>query len=572
MYFRMDRERKKDTLEKLEWAIVNLCKEDRILWFLGIVRSYHLCTWKPEGKSRALPSKDLRRLKFLMQSSSESQMISEYRKLENEFMQNWEHYRAIEKVYNSRTLRKMSFHRIESGKQKPMLVNEVLQNLDQIEHSLAENSSARFCDDGEEFINLKDGWKWVRVEEGYSRQEGMAMSHCGNGNGRPGQVLHSLRQPVPKKGKVRWKPHLTFISNQGGFFGEMKGKGNQKPKSIYNEKVAELFKQKEFRGVHGGGYLPRNNFDPGDLSTDLIGDIMIENPRFDFGLFNFEKTEILHRFSDGWDLAFDSGNCNPERPKQEYRKNERLPKVALRKRVKTKRGSIFIPCLILPFVQGYLGKPILERNQENERELVSKFKKMIEVIHFRGVSSGCLLSSGCPWPRLLGLESAEQVVRSNPRFASATPVVDLAWSFGPGQHLVHSIAFSLGVDIERNERGNWNILHFRSIRRFLKFAMDYPTLKSLRESLRGSLGEEKKRLKKRVLERINSFEFGHPNLRLVLQNPESLVSECFLETNDWGLARISTDINFTHVKDPKSMVEQLVRTYDYQRLSPDFLS
>ena len=97
------------------------------------------------------------------------------------------------------------------------------------EDSLVQSSFSKYCDDGSDFLALENGWKWVMVAEGSSRQEGIAMGHCGNGAGKMGDVLYSLREPVPKKNKLLWRPHLTFICNKNGFFGEMKGRANSKP-------------------------------------------------------------------------------------------------------------------------------------------------------------------------------------------------------------------------------------------------------------------------------------------------------------------------------------------------------
>ena len=61
---------------------------------------------------------------------------------------------------------------------------------------------------------------WFVVAEGRSKQEANAMRHCGNGFGNYGDQLLSPR--TCEKGKFKlWKPHLTFILNNG-YLGEMK--------------------------------------------------------------------------------------------------------------------------------------------------------------------------------------------------------------------------------------------------------------------------------------------------------------------------------------------------------------
>ena len=246
LFFRQNTTLRNDVLDKLDWAMKNLRKEDRVLWVLGIVRRYHLVTWVPKGACEKLPPKNQRKREKVLHSFDLHRIVEDYERLCESFIPNWHHFMALTELHDSEALRSMPFNRKQSGKQIPLAVEEVLINLRDREQALATRNSGRHCTDGVDFIALADGWKWVRVAEGCSGQEARAMGHCGNGAGRPGDILYSLREPVKKKGKVLWRPHLTFICKRTNYFGEMKGRANSKPSAIYHDRITELLKHPEF--------------------------------------------------------------------------------------------------------------------------------------------------------------------------------------------------------------------------------------------------------------------------------------------------------------------------------------
>jgi hypothetical protein len=565
LFFVKDPEKRNDVISKLEWAIEHLSKEDRILWLLGIVRRYHLLTWNPP-ETDVLPRKDKNKKAYALRNFGLSRAIEDYDRLNDSFVPNWPHFKSLTEIHDSHALRSLAFHQMINGRQSPLSVNEVILRLRLQEDSLAQSSFSKYCDDGLDFLALENGWKWVMVAGGYSRQEASAMGHCGNGAGKMGDVLYSLREPIRKKNKVLWRPHLTFICNKNGFFGEMKGRANSKPSPIYNDFVKQLFMHNEFRGVKGGGYLPENNFTLSSLSSKQIAQIVVANPRFELSDFLCQHAEVLHDFKDGWDLAFHSNLDEPDRPLANYKIKDPVPMLLFRRTVKVEAKSVVLPTLALPFVQGYLGEPIIKNSPEIIPNLVDKFKTMLRRVEVRGVSAGSIFCAKCPWFELLGVKSPSELVKKFPHFASATSLNELACKFGPGPHLAPALSLKIGKQITQEGQKVWKILKFRSISQFLESVMDCPTLQALRilreEHL---LPQSRQNLKNELVSRISNFRFGQTDLKVALESPESLGSRCYVTVTSQGLSQICNDINFLEVKDPKSFLQFIVRTYYYNR-------
>ena len=111
---------------------------------------------------------------------------------------------------------------------------------------------------------------WYDLGKGSCGDEADAMGHCGNQpSEKPGDRVFSLRTKVNVDGETYFKPHLTFIFNDG-FLGEMKGRANEKPAERYHNYIFELLKLPIIEGVIGGGYEPENNFELDDLSDDML--------------------------------------------------------------------------------------------------------------------------------------------------------------------------------------------------------------------------------------------------------------------------------------------------------------
>ena len=114
---------------------------------------------------------------------------------------------------------------------------------------------------------------WYDLGKGSCGDEADAMGHCGNKpSERPGDRIFSFRKKVNVDGDIYYKPHLTFIFNNG-FLGEMKGRANDKPADRYHDYIVALLKLPIVEGVIGGGYEPENNFELDDLSEEHLEEI-----------------------------------------------------------------------------------------------------------------------------------------------------------------------------------------------------------------------------------------------------------------------------------------------------------
>lgn len=151
-------------------------------------------------------------------------------------------------------------------------------------------------------------YAWVKLDREYCQAEARAMKHCGNADYKPGDRIFSLRSKVSDhvslidsaiKNNVEpenreWdidnlerlrntelqEPHLTFILDKNGLFGEMKGQANSKPKEKYHPYIVDLILQDFVKGFKPGIYLPENDFKISDLSKKLLSQVARQKPEF----------------------------------------------------------------------------------------------------------------------------------------------------------------------------------------------------------------------------------------------------------------------------------------------------
>ena len=196
--------------QAIEWSLTFLQKDDRIIWYLSILQRFaFLKLFKKRNiVSRKLSRKMTRKLKIL----ESSRVIEDF----ETFSQiSWEHFASVQAVYSNPRMMDYPFYEKKHKHLHPKAAKTILADFENLERELQGKEHERFCNDGEVCLEFDDGWAWFLVERGYSRQEAMAMRHCGNGNGIGGDKLYSLREPIMKPHKTCWKPHLTFILREG---------------------------------------------------------------------------------------------------------------------------------------------------------------------------------------------------------------------------------------------------------------------------------------------------------------------------------------------------------------------
>lgn len=115
-------------------------------------------------------------------------------------------------------------------------------------------------------IDLGGGWAWWFLNRSSCSDEANAMGHCGNGGSTDDtERILSLRKETSNG---QWTPHLTFILDERGYLGEMKGRGNSKPNPKYYPYIVKLLENPIIKGIKGGGFLSENNFNLNDLPEE----------------------------------------------------------------------------------------------------------------------------------------------------------------------------------------------------------------------------------------------------------------------------------------------------------------
>jgi len=153
-------------------------------------------------------------------------------------------------------------------------------------------------------------YAWVKLDREYCDLEGRAMGHCGNtGAPQEGDRILSFRTKVDGG---RQKPHLTFILDRNGFLGEMKGRGNDKPSEKYHPYIVDLLQKDFVKGIKGGGYMPENNFDIGDLDKDVYEKLVDAKPALGGIDVLYEKQGLSKQVLDMFESQLDSSELDYE--------------------------------------------------------------------------------------------------------------------------------------------------------------------------------------------------------------------------------------------------------------------
>jgi len=287
--------RRLDFEEVVAWARENLCKDDRIIWFLGVVQRTALLRLRNSGET--LCPKMRRKINRKLRGFDAERVKADF---DSDFAATWPHYRSLANVYKCPRMLDYSFYFRKGNQFIPKPAALILSDHEEMEERLKELvAGERFCSDGNPYLNFKDGWTWFMIEGGGSYQEAKAMKHCGNGIGKPDDVLLSLREPIQRGDVLFWKPHLTFILNNG-ILGEMKGCANAKPDKRYHSYVEGLLSRPEIRRVQGGGYLPGNNFSFADMTPARQRRTMEANPELEVDPFGNDVEILLEGANLRW--------------------------------------------------------------------------------------------------------------------------------------------------------------------------------------------------------------------------------------------------------------------------------
>jgi len=263
-------------VDEIDWAMQHLKKDDRIIWYLSVIQRFAcICLRdRPISKTRKLRRRIDKRLKGF----TDRRIMEDIQNFDKSI---WLHFLDLQAVTCSQKMKDYSFFNTVDNRAIPKPSKMIKEDFQKLETNIHDRAEDRFCSDGKKFIEFDNGWAWFRVMEGFSKQEAIAMRHCGNGEGKAGDVLYSLREPIKRINQLLWKPHLTFIVNDG-YLGESKGFANQKPASRYHPYIARLLVEPPILGIKGGGYLPKSNFRFLDFEPSLQMEVLETRPTFEF--------------------------------------------------------------------------------------------------------------------------------------------------------------------------------------------------------------------------------------------------------------------------------------------------
>lgn len=296
--------------EEIKWAMENLKRQDRIIWFLRFVKLQILVrtaqsSTDPEQKEvldRAA-TKFAGQIAKKMGLETHQAIQAAEGATSNRYRQNLLHFLSLgvagidEYVFTN---------------QAP---GQIIQDWTPIEDAWKAKRSALVDMDREgveTLIEYPDGSEWVNINRGYCRQEADAMGHCGNASPGENDTILSYRTIEEVEGKKMWKPRLTFIlDTRTGLLGETKGRGNDKPSEKYHNVIVDLLRLPIIKGIRGGGYLPENNFMLSDLPQEVQDELVEEKPGLASLSYDFKKRgmtkQLLDRMEATWeetDMSF----------------------------------------------------------------------------------------------------------------------------------------------------------------------------------------------------------------------------------------------------------------------------
>jgi len=143
-------------------------------------------------------------------------------------------------------------------------------------------------------IDMGDGTGWVFLDRASCDAEGAAMGHCGN-SPRSGSTDRILSFRSFQAGGDH-KPHMTFILEENGFLGEMRGRSNKSPHPKYHNAIVKLLLHPMIKGIGRARWegFQAGNFKISDLEPRLQDYLLKKKPIFaplDFIVKNFENKE-----------------------------------------------------------------------------------------------------------------------------------------------------------------------------------------------------------------------------------------------------------------------------------------
>lgn len=251
----------KQIADEIRWAKSTLKKNDRIVWYLRLVKFsalHMMADTNQVPEHRDVIAKELKKLNLNF-------IVPDLRSLKSKL----QHYLGMDVTEIKSYVWK---------NESPQQLLELFAHYEQ-EWVARKSGGTVQVEDGDEMILSYPGGKaWWLLDRGACTAEANAMGHCGNvPSERSGDRILSFRSLVDKERNL-WQPHLTFILDRNGLLGEMKGRANEKPASHYHQYIVDLLKNDSIEGIKGGGYEAHKNFSLDDLDPNVAEDLIEKKP------------------------------------------------------------------------------------------------------------------------------------------------------------------------------------------------------------------------------------------------------------------------------------------------------
>lgn len=279
--------------EKINFARTNLKKNDRVVWYLKIIRLFMIHSLIFQESSLFLNTNDLNKNLVGLQNKELAGFSNPQSTLH--FVGNY--YSPIRHWANNLDIPLQHYFSLPIADiQNVVLLKQSPENILETFHDIEKEWNEKQVqvttqeEHHEVVLKFPDGKAWFNLNQEYCEKEGKAMGHCGNkASYDSGDTILSLREPVKGKTTTEWRPLLTFILHDTGFLGEMKGRGNAKPAAQYHNYIIELLKLPIIEGISGGGYAPERNFSLKDLPENEQKDLYEVKPVLAPLTYQYEK-------------------------------------------------------------------------------------------------------------------------------------------------------------------------------------------------------------------------------------------------------------------------------------------
>ena len=130
--YSLDKRLQAEINEKLDWALACLEKDDRIVWFVGVLKRHLLAGCDPDS----LPPKDHKKRAQALKFFGGERIEADYRDLIERFIPCWPHYFSLAENYGVRNWKSCAFSQDEGRKQVPLSVNDLMERLAECENSI----------------------------------------------------------------------------------------------------------------------------------------------------------------------------------------------------------------------------------------------------------------------------------------------------------------------------------------------------------------------------------------------------------------------------------------------------